>query len=294
MRSQIASRRAAAASLCLCLAAPFAALAPLAAEEERVFSTRTIERTLAVTTPCRLSVDNVWGGIRLTGHARPTVEIEAVETVRAESAAAAERASLDVTLEIGEHDGAIDVFVDGPFRHPHDRWSWNDRHRDPGYVVTYDIEVHAPRECDVSVRTVTDGEVEVSNVAGALSVRNVNGGIRLERVAGTGGEIRTVNGPILGTFLRVPTDSLSFDTVNGRIDVTFPPRLAADLTLATNWGEIWSEFDLTPRPAPPPTRRREGGRLVIETGPATLRVGAGGPEISFKTLNGDIFIRKES
>ena len=125
-------------------------------------------------------------------------------------------------------------------------------------------------------------------------MRNVNGGIRLERVAGTGGEVRTVNGPILGTFLRVPTDSLSFDTVNGRIDVTFPPRLAADLTLTTNWGEIWSEFDVTPRPAPPPTRRREGGRLVIKTGPATLRVGTGGPEISFKTLNGDIFIRKES
>ena len=101
--------------LCLLLAAM------AAADEQRVHSTRTIERSLPVASACRLLVDNIWGDLRIAGHSDPLVRVEAVETVRAVSAAAAERAAREVELEIADREGVIDLFVNGPFRHPRDR-----------------------------------------------------------------------------------------------------------------------------------------------------------------------------
>lgn len=276
------------AGLGLCLTAP------VWAGEQRVFSTRTLRDSLSAgATPCRLIVDNVWGDVRVQGRAGAAVAVEAVETVHAESADAAERARSEVELDLAVRGGVFEIVVDGPFRDRDDRRRWARHHRDPGYTVVYDIDVQAPRDCDLDVRTVNDGEVTVADVAGSLTVHNVNGGIRLDRVSGTGGEIATVNGPIHGSFLRGPSEALSFRSVNGRIEVSFPPRLAADLTLESTWGEMWSEFDLTPLPAGPPKRRNRDGRLVIEAGhAASLRAGAGGPQIRFETLNGDILIRK--
>ena len=277
-------------------AAVFAALAsPTMAAEEREYGRRTLRESVRPPAErCRLVVDNVWGDVRVVGIAGAgAVEIEAAETVWAASAAAAERAAREVRLDVAAREGAVEVIVDGPFRDRRDRRRWADHHRHPGYTVAYDIAVRAPRQCDLDVRTVNDGEVEVADLTGALGVYNVNGGIRLDRVTASGGEIATVNGPIDGSLLASPSRRLSFRSVNGRIDVSFPPRLAADLRLESAWGEMWSELDLAPLPAAPPTRRDRDGRLVIEVGRgASLRAGAGGAEIHFETLNGDILIRK--
>lgn len=269
---------------------------PLAAAEERVHSTRTIRETVEVdaTEACRVIVANVWGDIRIRGHRREVVSVVAVETVRAESEAAAERAAREVALEVGSADDALLILVDGPFRDRRDWRRWSADHRHRGYTVVYDLEVEVPSRCDLEARTVNEGEIVAADVAGALAVSNVNGGIRLDRMSGPGGTVTTVNGPIEAEFLRGPTELLAFRSVNGRIETTFPALLAADLRLQTTWGEMWSELELAPLAAPPPTRRRRDGRLIIESGRgAALRAGTGGPEISFETLNGDILIRKE-
>lgn len=263
--------------------------------DEKKHSTRTLRDSLAPTTPCRLVVDNLYGDITVRGGGSETISVVATETVWAESEAAAARASDEVELEIGYYDGAADVFVDGPFRDPDDRSQWARRHRDPGYTVVYDLEIRVPQDCDLDVRTINQGEVEVSGVRGELEVGNVNGGIRFERVTALGGEVNTVNGSILATFETGPSADLSFTTVNGRIELSFPPDLSADLRLETMWGEMWTEFELEALPALPPTRRQEDGRTVIEVGKGVgLRIGRGGPEIAMKTLNGDLLIRKES
>jgi len=265
--------------------------------DEHEISSRTIRETLAFGSTDgrpRLIVDNVWGDIRIYGHDGSDVRLEVVETIHAESAAKAERAAAEVELEIRTGGGEVDLFVAGPFRDARDRRRWAQRHRHPGYTVVYDFELHVPRRCDLDVRTVTDGEVEIHGVSGTYEVRNVNGGIQLERGSADRGIVETVNGPIIGRFDGIPAGELRFATVNGRIEVVYPPSLAADLRLKSGWGEIWSEFEVAPLPQPPPTRRQENGRLVIKVGGgAAVRVGTGGPQVFFETLNGDILIRKE-
>ncbi|MEI9973395.1 MAG: hypothetical protein WDO73_15935 [Ignavibacteriota bacterium] len=38
---------------------------------------------------------------------------------------------------------------------------------------------------------------------------------------------------------------LAFSTLNGVVDVTFPPDLKADLTVKSTHGPVYSDFDVT-------------------------------------------------
>jgi len=145
----------------------------------------------------------------------------------------------------------------------------------------------------VDLSTVNNGDITVDGVQGDFVVHNVNGAIRLTGLRGSG-EITTVNGPIEATFERAPASATQFKTVNGKVDVTFPQNLAADLELETNRGEMYTDFDtqsVARTNTIEPTRN--GTKKVYSSrGTQQVRVGAGGPSYSFKTVNGAIYIRK--
>ena len=92
---------------------------------------------------------------------------------------------------------------------------------DEGYNVEYDIELRVPRGATLDLATVNDGDVTAEGVSGDFTVANVNGGVRLTGLVGSG-SIKTVNGDIEATFERAPAEATSFRTVNGKLDVTFP------------------------------------------------------------------------
>jgi hypothetical protein len=237
-----------------------------------------------------LVVDNVFGSIAVRGHGGGTVAMIATETVYARSAAKLERARDEVKLEVYREDGELELFVDGPFR---DRGERRDRgRRDPGYRVVYDFEILVPRDTDLTLHTVNDGDVHVSGVRGDFDVRNVNGAIRLEGVAGSGSAV-TVNGTVAATFAANPEADSLFRTLNGDVDLSFQPGLSADFDLKTTHGELWSAFPVSPLAAEPPTLSEKGGRTIIRMpGDTRVRVGGGGPRLSCETMNGDISIRK--
>ena len=100
-----------------------------------------------------------------------------------------------------------------------------------------------------------------------------------------------MNGGVTVTFATAPQGTSSFETVNGDIEVTFPPNLAADLQFKTFNGDVYSDFVTTPLPAAPASGERRGAKFVYKADRRFgVRVGRGGPEISFDTLNGDIRI----
>ena len=45
---------------------------------------------------------------------------------------------------------------------------------------------------------------------------------------------------------------MSFTSLNGTIDVTLPANIAADFSMKTNRGEIYSDFDVKLKPPPKP------------------------------------------
>lgn len=262
---------------------------------EKLTDSRTLRQSLAIetTTPPRLVVDNLWGSVVIRGHGGESIEMVAHETVLAKSAERIDQARQEVTLDVSQSAEGIEIYVDGPFRCPReqrDRGCWNDWHN--AYTVVYDFEIRVPRETDLDVRTVNGGDIEVFDIRGDFHIRNVNGSIELQGLAGSG-EATTVNGPVVASFLTNPVGDTHFETVNGKIDVSFQPGLSADLDMLARWGELWSEYEVTALPSKPPTKRTRGQRTIIELPRNTrVRVLDGGPTHSFETLNGNIYVRK--
>ena len=142
-----------------------------------------------------------------------------------------------------------------------------------------------------------DGSIVVEKVEGEIEANNLNGPVTLTNVSGIV-VAHSVNGEVTIQMDKVTPDKpMSFSTLNGDIDVTVPPDLKAKVKLETQNGAIYSDFEISlDRTARPPTvedGRKEGGkyRIVFDKGVAGT-INGGGPEIQFKTVNGNIHIRK--
>jgi DUF4097 and DUF4098 domain-containing protein YvlB len=183
--------------------------------------------------------------------------------------------------------GTVRLYVDGPFRCKGGCNGWNG---DRGYSARFDFEVRVPVSTTLDLRTVNGGRIDVESVEGDFSVRNVNGGISMKGLAGSGAA-HTVNGGVAVAFKRNPRDGCSLKTVNGEIDAAFQPGLSADFRVKTLNGEAWTDFEASPLPSAVPVKEHRGARFVYKRNKeAHLRVGSGGPEHSFETVNGSIQI----
>lgn len=252
------------------------------AAEERTTTSRSFA---VVPASAKLIVDTVEGHIRVTGHSGPQIEVTVEERWRGDTADKLIEARRDIRLDMTQEGNTVKLYVDGPFRCRGNCGDSGDR----GYSARFDFEVRVPVEAMLDLRTVNGGRVEVDNVEGDFSVRNVNGGIRMKGLAGSGGA-HTVNGSVALAFKRNPREAVSAKTVNGEIDVNFVPGLAANLRVKTFNGEVWTDLDTRALPMAE-NARREGSRFVYKRDrEARLQVGSGGAEHSFETLNGSINI----
>ncbi len=253
-----------------------------------------IQKTLRFQDPSRpkeLGVDNVYGSIKVVGYRGQEVQFTAHKTIRGRNKEKIRQAQEEVSLEITEEGNIIDLYVDGPFRSCQKGRKWR-RWRNPGYQVQFDFELKVPIETSLYLKTVNEGDIRVENVKGEFEVKNVNGGITMNEIAGTG-EARTVNGEVKVVFSRKPESACSFRTINGDLEISFPINLSADFRLKTFNGEIYSDFPVTYLPAREPVRDHKKGKFVYKSDRFFgVRVGQGGPEIKLDTLNGDILITK--
>jgi hypothetical protein len=259
-------------------------------DDFRTSDSETIQKSFAMPASGAksLEIDNVFGSIEVTAEATDKVEMTVVRTNRAESKEKLEKAKEEVTLDISQDGGALEVYVNGPFRcHCDDCRHSRD---DDGYVVKMDFQVRVPRDIEVRVKTVNEGHVRVRGTNGEFSVRNVNGDIEMDNVSGSG-TARTVNGPVKVSFQQNPKENSDFKTVNGNVELKFAHDLSADFRFKTFNGAIYSDFPVTALPLQPMEAEHRGGKVIYRADRYTeARVNAGGPQIQIENLNGDIRI----
>lgn len=156
------------------------------------------------------------------------------------------------------------------------------------------VHIRVPRTTSVHVSTVNGGDLVVRGVTGEHEIENVNGGITAEDVSGAL-VAHTTNGAVKVTLSRIePGKPMSFVSFNGDVDVTLPAGLSADLAMRSDNGEVYTDFDVDlAATGPVKKEERKGGtyRVTLER---TLEAqeGGGGPEITMRTFNGDIYVRK--
>ena len=97
-----------------------------------------------------------------------------------------------------------------------------------------------------------------------------------------------------GAFDAAPQAESLLKTVNGDITVTLPGDLAAELRIKTMRGGVYTDFETVEQPTErEPSRRPGEPRFVYRRrGFTGYRVGKGGPELTFETLNGDVRIQR--
>lgn len=165
------------------------------------------------------------------------------------------------------------------------------------HMHTVDLVLTVPVHTSLSLNTVNNGDINVTGVEGELDVNDVNGSVTLKNVSGSV-VAHALNGKVLATLNRVdPQKAMAFSSLNGDIDVTFPPDVKATLSMRTDNGEVYSDFDIqlqttAPQPAVEEDHGK-GGKYVVKLDRTVKgNINGGGPMIQFKNFNGNIYIRK--
>jgi DUF4097 and DUF4098 domain-containing protein YvlB len=158
------------------------------------------------------------------------------------------------------------------------------------------ITVTVPVDTSLHLRS-SNGSIHVDGVHGEIDAESHNGGMQIMNVSGSV-LANTHNSRVVVSMDRVDQSKPSaFSTLNGSIDVTLPADLKATMKMTTDNGSIYSDFDVTV----------SAGRAMTETnntGDGRYRVrfdrtvqgtinGGGGADLTFRTANGSIVIRKK-
>ena len=144
--------------------------------------------------------------------------------------------------------------------------------------VNGNVDINGPFS-NVSAST-TNGKVGLRKASGKIHLSTTNGGIEAEEIRGEL-EAKTVNGSI-HLEINGLTDDMRVTTVNGSVSARFYEieDINANLSVKTVNGRITSDIPVTLKDFRMSRHRLEG------------QIGAGGPEIYIRTVNGSIRIEK--
>jgi hypothetical protein len=244
-----------------------------------------------------LDVRALNGSIRVTGDGGSDVRLETLTRVEADDSATVRAGLQEVKIETEERGSTVAITVrdDGENACGEQQWrrpAYWDRRR---YSTSTDLTIQVPRDVRVRLCTVNGETVTLDGVTGDFDLSNVNGSVKLSGAGGSG-RAATVNGGIEASFASAPRAESEFKTVNGTIAVTFPRSLAADLSLKSFNGGLFTDFDTTALPVEAERVERNGRPRYVyrQRGFTKVRVGAGGPLLTFDTLNGDVKILRAS
>jgi hypothetical protein len=232
--------------------------------------------------PVQLEVSLQAGGVEVTGYDGREVVVVArnrTERVEREGSSGGMKRIPNTALGLSVEEQRNQVSVSG---------AWHN--------YSADVLIQVPFRTSATIRTVQRGEIVVRGLQGELELQNTNGGIEATGIKGSV-VANTTNGGVVVVFDEIAPDKpMSFTTLNGNVDVTFPPGLRAELRIEPGRGEILTDFDFEVIPTTPKVERSEGeGSFRVEVGQdVRAKIGGGGPVIQMKTFNGGIFIRKSS
>jgi DUF4097 and DUF4098 domain-containing protein YvlB len=250
----------------------FALAGTSAAQSDRV--------TVPLTDPtraCSVKVNLLNGGIVVTAYDGRDVVVQAKvrnEDDSPREARGMKRVPMNATgLSVEEENNQVDIGTQSSQR-------------------TIDLTIQVPRRTSLNLKTVNDGDISVTGVEGELDINDVNGNVTLKNISGAA-VAHALNGDLKVTFDRInPQKAMAFSSLNGDVDVTFPGDLRATVSMASDRGDVFSDFDiqLDPRaPVQTPATTREKGKYVVKVDKNVRgKINGGGQEIQFKNFNGNI------
>jgi hypothetical protein len=256
------------------------------------------EFTLSGTaTDATLFIYNISGFIRVEGYSGNKVTLEMDKSITADDDKNLEIGKKEFRLSFGQEKDSIIAYISSPYdSRPRRHWQYNDDRNEVEYNYNVDFTVKVPAGMNLHISTVNDGIITINNVSGNLHVNNVNEKIDIRNAKGTT-YAHTVNGDVTVTYLNNPPEASSYYTINGDINVNYQSDLSADLQFKSMNGEFYTNFP-TARMLPASVikeKEKRGESYVYKLNTSTaVRFGNGGKTFKFETLNGNVYIKKQS
>ncbi|MGA3163068.1 MAG: protein kinase [Verrucomicrobiota bacterium] len=231
-------------------------------------------QTLLLSANGRLRLDNVNGRIEIFGWDRNEVSIKALKHGKTQESVE------DTKIVVDSSPDEIAIHTEQPSSQngPFGTWSWL---MNGGIkMATVDYVIQVPRSTRLKEITSVNGRIAIEDVNGDIEASTVNGEMQ---VAGTAGdlELSTVNGRIAAELVSLGRgQSVSFDSVNGKIEVTLPANANAEVSADVVNGSITSEFPALAVQKEFPLGKKLKGTL-----------GNGGASVKANAVNGRISFR---
>ncbi|RTQ45819.1 hypothetical protein EJV47_23590 [Hymenobacter gummosus] len=249
-----------------------------------------------------LALYNVNGSVTVQGYSGKTVQVEISRTVKAPSAELLAQGLKEAQPGFEQRGDSVLLYVAGPYDSRPNQQNRNNRFQDnwkndgPRYSFTFDYVVKVPAGMEVRASTVNGGKMLLEDVTGPLQARNVNGGV-VVRNAREVTVARTVNGDVEVSYAATPTKAASYHTINGNITVSYPANVSADLYFKSMHGELYTDFPkaevMPARVTQNQQRQGEGTKYKLSKETA-VRLGQGGTDFRFETLNGNVTIKQQT
>ena len=236
-------------------------------------------------------VDNLYGDILIEPSTDNTIYLSLEIHISARSEESMIRAKEELKLGEELSNDSLVLFTEAPFMK---RFEWGkSRHyeirRGPSYEFKYQYKLRVPKTTAVFAKTVNRGDITIKDMKGSVKAGNVNGEIDIINAVNVQ-YASTVNGDVSINFLESPKESINFNTVNGDFEFELPDDFKAKVYFDTMNGNIYSSFDyqnLSPRVK----KTNRNGQFKIEA-KGGVEIGSGGPELSFKSINGNVYLKK--
>jgi hypothetical protein len=261
--------------------------------KEHISKNFTLQKGAAETT---VAVYNITGPIQVQGYDGNQVIMEIGKTISADNAKDLETGKNEFKMEFVQTADTVMAYISEPFdSRPHRHWRNSDEDHDIDYNYRLEFTIKVPNGCNVHLSTINEGDIAVKQVYGTLSIHNVNGAISISDAKGAT-VAHTVNGGITANYLSNPPDA-SFNTINGEIRLVFSADLSADLQFKSMNGQFYTDFpnvEILPVSVVKTQEKKSGATMYKLNKHLQVRVGAGGKLFKFETLNGNIYIKKQS
>lgn len=222
----------------------------------------------------RLEISNINGHIDVTRASGRMAEVSVTKTVKKGDGSMVKA----IMEEGGSGMHVCTIYIN---REPNRRTCNGDNNNNGRGRDNFEVDMHyvvrVPAGAKLSIDDV-NGNVTVTGADNDSKIETVNGDITFD--GGSASSLETVNGNIVGTFSRATWDgTMSVETVNGSVELTFPADFSADISGETVNGGIHSTFPIT---------------IDQGWGPKSFkgRIGGGGRKLRISTVNGGITLKK--
>jgi DUF4097 and DUF4098 domain-containing protein YvlB len=241
---------------CFALTLTCAALAASAEVREETHKTFPLDASGEV------SLQNVNGKIQIEAWDKNEVQLDAVKKAKTQE-------DLDaVTIEIKAEPARVAIAT----KHPN-KGIWSRK----GNSTSVDYTLKVPKSARLNEIGNVNGSIDIIGVRGAVEASTVNGSLSARELAADA-KLSSVNGSVKVSFANMDAvKKVSFDSVNGSVELQLPANPNAELSLGTVNGSISGDVK--------PTKHLVGREVKTKLGDGTVKIKGntvnGGMKVTF-------------